>query len=84
MNTNQNHQGGWGAPTTGMTAPPKFNKAQPSGCPPNQQRQFPTWIQCKRFEGAIPELHGHIYDLVGIHSANLFTTTTHNSHIYRA
>ena len=57
------------------TTPPAINQAQPSGHPPNQQRQFPTRLQHNWFEGAISELRGHIYDLVGIHSADLFTMT---------
>ena len=65
--------------STGTTTPPAINQAQPSGRPPNQQHQFPTWLQHNQFEGAISELCGHIYDLllVGIRSANLFTMTTH-------
>ena len=76
MNWNWNPRGGHGVPTTGMTTPPTINQAQPSGCPPNQQHQFPTKLQHNWFKGAISELHGHIYDLVGIRSANLFTMTT--------
>ena len=72
MNTNWNPQGGRGVPTTGMTTPPAINQAQPGGRPPNQQCQFPPWIQHNWFDGAISELHGHIYDLVGIHSADPF------------
>ena len=56
--------------------PPTANQVQPGGHNPNQQRQPPTQIQCIRFEGAISDLCGHIYDLVGIHSTDLFTTTT--------
>ena len=76
MNTNRNPRGGHGVPTVGTTTPPAINHAQPGGRPPNQQCQFPTWIQWNRFKGAISELHGDIYDLVGIDSANLFTMTT--------
>ena len=77
MNMNRNPQGSHGAPTTGMTTLPAIDQAQPGGCPPNQQCQFPTRLQHNWFEGAISELCGHIYDLVGICSANLFTMTTH-------
>ena len=45
MNVNQNPQGGCGVPTTGMTTPTTINQGQPSGRPPNQQHQFPTWLQ---------------------------------------
>ena len=76
MNMNQNPRGSHGTPTTGMNAPPTANQVQPGGHNPNQQRQPPTQIQCIRFEGAISDLYGHIYDLVGIHSTDLFTTTT--------
>ena len=76
MNMNRNPQGGHGTPTTGTNAPPTASQAQPGGRSLNQQRQPPTWIQRIHFEGAISELHGHIYDLVGIRSADLFTTTT--------
>ena len=76
MNMNRNPQGGCGVPSTGMTTPPTINQAKPGGHPPNQQCQFPTWLQHSRYEGAISELHGHIYDLVGIRSADLFTMTT--------
>ena len=54
-----------------------IHQGQPGGRSPNQQHQLPTWLQGKRLEGAISELCGHIYDLVGIWSADLFTTTTH-------
>ena len=76
MNTNRNPRGGHGAPTPGMATPQVIHQGQPSGHPLNQQHQFPTWLQCNRFEGAISELCGHIYDLVGIWSTNLFTMTT--------
>ena len=75
MNMNQNPRGSCGPPTAGMNASPTPNQAQLGGCNPNQQRQPPTWIQCICFKGAISELCGHIYDLVGICSADLFTTT---------
>ena len=76
MNTNRNPQGSHGTPTTGMNAPPTANLALPGGHNPNQQHQPPMWIHHIPFEGAISELCGHIYDLVGIHSTDLFTTTT--------
>ena len=76
MNLNQNPRGGRGAPTPGTTTPPVIQQGQPGGRRLNQQRQFPTRLERNRFEGAISELRGHIYDLVGIWSANLFTTTT--------
>ena len=76
LNPNRNPRGGHGAPTPGMTTPPAIQQGQPGGRPPNQQRHFPTLLQCNRFEGAISELRGHIYDLVGIQSADLFTMTT--------
>ena len=75
MNTNRNTRGGC---ATGTTTPPAKNQAQLGGCPPSQQCQFPTQLQHSRFEGAISEFHGHVYDLAGIHSTNLFTTTTYN------
>ena len=76
MNPNRNPRGGRGAPTPGTTTPPVIQQRQPGGRSPNQQRQFPTRLQRNRFEGATSELRGHIYDLVGIRSANLFTMTT--------
>ena len=65
MNPNRNPRGGCGAPTPGTTTPPTIQQGQPGGRPLNQQRQFPTWLQCNQFEGAISDLRGHIYDLVG-------------------
>ena len=76
MNPNRNPRGGCGAPTPGTTTPPVIQQGQPGGCPMNQQCQLPTRLQRNRFEGAISELCGYIYDLVGIRSANLFTMTT--------
>ena len=82
MNPNRNSRGGRGAPTPGTTTPPVIQQGQPSGCPPNQQCQFPTRLQRNWFEGAISELCGHIYDLVGIRSTNLFTMTMHTIATY--
>ena len=75
MHANQNPQGSRAPPTTGMNTPSTANQAPPGACKPNQQCQPPNQIQRICFEGAISELHGHIYDLVRICSADLFTTT---------
>ena len=61
---------------TGMNTPPTANQAPPGARNPNQQQQPPNQSQHVHFEGAISELHGHIYDLVAIHSTHLFTTST--------
>ena len=47
-----------------------------------QQQQQPNRAQRTRFEAAILELRGHIYDLVGLRSTDRFTKTTQAVAVY--
>ena len=47
-----------------------------------QQQQQPNQAQWTHFEGAIPELQGHIYDLVRLCSADLFMMMTRVVAVY--
>ena len=75
MNTGQGNT----AHGAGCNQPPTTTSSStPQQCQRGQQQQKGTQ-QCNQrthFEGAINELKGHIYDLVGSHSADLFTTAT--------